>query len=75
MKSIRTFFILIITGITLLVFGIQTYISSTQVKEYAVTQQEEKLLTQAQQEATSLYIPIKEISDEAITLGNMITTM
>ncbi|CVK18061.1 methyl-accepting chemotaxis protein [Sporomusa sphaeroides] len=75
MKSIRTFFILIITGITLLVFSVQTYISSTQVKEYAVTQQEEKLLTQALQEATSLYIPIKEISDEAITLGNMITTM
>ncbi|WP_188400205.1 methyl-accepting chemotaxis protein [Sporomusa sp. GT1] len=75
MKSIRTFFILIITGITLLVFSVQTYISSTQVKEYAVTQQEEKLLSQALQEATSLYIPIKEISDEAITLGNMITTM
>ena len=75
MKSIRTFFILIITGITLLVFGVQTYISSTQVKEYAVTQQEEKLLTQALQEATSLYIPIKEISDEAITLGNMIVSM
>ncbi|MCM0760494.1 methyl-accepting chemotaxis protein [Sporomusa sphaeroides DSM 2875] len=75
MKSIRTFFILIITGITLLVFSVQTYISSTQVQEYAVTQQEEKLLSQALQEATSLYIPIKEISDEAITLGNMITTM
>ena len=75
MKSIRTFFILIITGITLLVFSVQTYISSTQVQEYAVTQQEEKLLTQALQEATSLYIPIKEISDEAITLGNMIVSM
>nr|WP_284708526.1 methyl-accepting chemotaxis protein [Sporomusa sphaeroides] len=59
----------------MLVFSVQTYISSTQVQEYAVTQQEEKLLSQALQEATSLYIPIKEISDEAITLGNMITTM
>ena len=75
MKSIRTFFILIITGITLLVFSVQTYISSAQVKEYAVSQLEEKLLSQVVREATSLYIPIKEISDEAITLGNMIATM
>jgi methyl-accepting chemotaxis protein len=74
-KSIRSFFILIITGITLLVFSIQTYVSSTQIKEYAVNQLEEKLLLQASQEATSLYIPIKEISDEAINLGNMIATM
>lgn len=74
-KSIRSFFILIITGITLLVFSIQTYVSSTQIKEYAVTQLEEKLLLQVSQEATSLYIPIKEIADEAINLGNMIATM
>lgn len=75
MKSIRSFFILLISAVTLLVFGIQTYVSSTQIREYAVSQAEEKLLLQASQEATTLYIPIKEISDEAVNLGNMIATM
>lgn len=75
MKSIRSFFILLISAVTLLVFGIQTYVSSTQIREYAVTQAEEKLLLQASGEATSLYIPIKEISDEAVNIGNMIATM
>ncbi len=75
MKSIRSFFILIVAGITLLVFSIQTYVSSTQIRAYTVTQLEEKLLLQALQEATSLYIPIKEISNEAINLGNLIATM
>ena len=75
MKSIRTFFVLIIAGITLLVFSIQTYVSSTQIREYAVTQLEEQLLFQAAQEATNLYIPLKEIADEAITIGNMFETM
>ncbi|MEL7634812.1 MULTISPECIES: methyl-accepting chemotaxis protein [Sporomusa] len=75
MKSIRTFFILVITGITLLVFGIQTYVSSTQIREFVVAQLEEKLLLQASQEATTLYIPLKEIADEAVALGNMTATM
>ncbi len=75
MKSIRTFFVLIIAGITLLVFSIQTYVSSTQTREYVVTQLEEQLLFQASQEATNLYIPLKEIADEAITIGNMFETM
>lgn len=75
MKGIRTFFVLIIAGITLLVFSIQTYVSSTQIREYVVTQLEEQLLFQASQEATNLYIPLKEIADEAITIGNMFETM
>lgn len=75
MKSIRSFFILMVTGITLLVFAIQTYVSSTQMRDYAVVQLEEKLLLQAAKEATSLYIPIKEIADSAISLDNLVASM
>lgn len=74
-KSIRSVFILVVVGITLVVFSIQTYIATTQTKEYAVKEQEEKLLLQAGQEAAAMYLPIKEIANEAVNIGNMIATM
>ena len=75
MKSIRSFLLLIITGITILFFGIQAYFSLAQMKSYSLTELKDKLSVQVAQEATLLYMPIKEIGTEAVNIGNIVATM
>ncbi|WP_434130906.1 methyl-accepting chemotaxis protein [Sporomusa sphaeroides] len=69
MKSIRTQFIFIISAIVILAFSLQAGTALFQFHEFASAQIQQSLISQAQEEANKLYLPMQEAANDAVALS------
>lgn len=72
MKSIRTQLIIMISVITILAFGVQAGTSLFQFNEFSSVQIQKQLILQAEEEANKLYLPLKEVANDAVDLSYLI---
>jgi len=72
MKSIRTQLIIMISAITILAFSVQAVTSLFQFNEFASVQIQKQLILQAEEEANKLYLPLKEVANDAVDLSYLI---
>ncbi|WP_094604887.1 Methyl-accepting chemotaxis protein McpB [Sporomusa silvacetica DSM 10669] len=72
MKSIRTQLIIMISVITILAFSVQAVTSLFQFNEFASVQIQKQLILQAEEEANKLYLPLKEVANDAVDLSYLI---
>lgn len=75
MKSIRIQLILLISTITIIAFSGQAAVSLFQFNEFAAAQIQKQLISQAEEEANKLYLPLNDVANDAVDLSYLVGTM